>query len=252
MIVLCADIAVFRCLIYCYLAFAVCLINLSGEGVLIVFLVTWQTAESCAPMGSRSWRFTGQLLMVPQGSRGENCTQEQKLFIRGICLSNCTEYILLCWDKRRISSGWYETTHRHLWGSNWFGCVHAAPRVLKGSVQSRSQGACLCLLLSPLHCGPYLRATRLQPAPSVWWDQGHIAMVLFFYLLPLFWIAKVQKLDVESAEIIERFELEGTCKGHLIQSPAMSRDIFNQKMLLRAPFRADGAFDLECFLGWGM
>lgn len=71
MIILCVEIVVFRCLIYCYLAFAVQLINLSGEEVLIIFLVTWHTTENHALMGNRSWRFTGVLLMVPQGSKME-------------------------------------------------------------------------------------------------------------------------------------------------------------------------------------
>ena len=34
---------------------------------------------------------------------------------------------------------------------------------------------------------------------------------------------------------IEKFGLEGTFKGHLVQPPAMSRDIFTQTRLLRAP-----------------
>jgi len=35
--------------------------------------------------------------------------------------------------------------------------------------------------------------------------------------------------------ITEWFGLEGTFQGHLVQPPAMSRDIFNQTRLLRAP-----------------
>lgn len=68
-ILLHAEITVFRCLIYCYLAFAVQLINLSGKGVLIIFLVTWQTTETHAHMGNTSCRFTALLLMVPQGKK---------------------------------------------------------------------------------------------------------------------------------------------------------------------------------------
>jgi len=35
--------------------------------------------------------------------------------------------------------------------------------------------------------------------------------------------------------IIERFGWEGTLKGHLVQPPAVSRNIFNQIRLLRVP-----------------
>lgn len=54
MIVLCVEIAVFRSLVYYYLTFAVGLINLSGEGPLIIFLVTWQSTEKRHHMGNRS------------------------------------------------------------------------------------------------------------------------------------------------------------------------------------------------------
>lgn len=93
-ILLHAEITVFRCLIYCYLAFAVQLINLSGKGVLIIFLVTWQATETHAHVGNRSCRFTALLLMVPQGKK---YTQVQKMFTRGICLPNyCIGCVLLC------------------------------------------------------------------------------------------------------------------------------------------------------------
>lgn len=74
----------FRCLIYCYLAFAVQLINLSGKGVLIIFLVTWQTTETCARMGNRSCGFTALLLMVPQGKnihKCRKCLQGESVFL---------------------------------------------------------------------------------------------------------------------------------------------------------------------------
>jgi len=44
-----------------------------------------------------------------------------------------------------------------------------------------------------------------------------------------------QSRKMAGSRIIEWFELEETVKGHLAQPPAVSRDIFNQIKLLRAP-----------------
>lgn len=77
------------------MAFAVQLINLSGKGVLIIFLVTWQTTETHAHMGNRSCRFTALLLMVPLGKNIQKCRKclqgESVFLIIALDVSYCAE-----------------------------------------------------------------------------------------------------------------------------------------------------------------
>jgi len=62
----------------------------------------------------------------------------------------------------------------------------------------------------------------MRPLQHITTPQCELASIGFIFSLSLI-------------EIIEWFGLEGTFKGHLVQPPAVSRDIFNWIRLLRAP-----------------